>query len=84
MKKIIYDNNARNYLGLVEIDDISKGDFINLGHTAFIGRLLEKDDPSLFLVTFGQIALADHPSNTWSGCQVFINKWVDVEIKVIS
>jgi len=53
--------------------------------TAFIGRCGLGPDRSLYLVTYNRIILANDPDRSWSSpnCSVLVDRFVDVEIKVL-
>ena len=70
---------------LTRFDGVTRKRLIEEGKTAFIGRRMGLDETQIFLVTYSCIVLASDPSQTWRDLvELFVDRWVDVEISVVT
>lgn len=57
--------------------------FIENHHTAFIGKANDHDEYDLFIITPVAIFQPNEPLNFYEKTHFYIDRWVDIEIKVI-
>lgn len=72
-------------MNIKELMDVCKAKDGMLNETAFIGRCGIGPDHSLYLIIYDGVVLAENPNSTWtrSGCDIVVDRFVNIGIKVL-